>query len=560
MGLALGLGTGLFFLLRTRTASPREGDREAVYRQLDQACCLLELDPASGVVTWASSAAVRLLSSGAGGLAGRPVSELRPPWAEALARALPGAGRPPAPPLQEHAGPWCGPGPDLVYADTVAFTIEGGGRTVTLLSLYDVTDRRRLEESLAQAQEALHRAQEEAKREQLRAEREAARGGALFQHALDAVLLIETESRTIVRANPAAVLLTGYSLEQLAALPFSDLDPTEDLRYARSLLSGGEPREEEILLRQANGHVVRVRAGAVPVRSGAWQTLQITLRDLEAEHRVRGLEENVERLRRELQDLEAANRRLEAANRAKAEFLAEMSHEIRTPLNAIVGFSELLTASPDPLSPRQRQFVGDIQTAGEHLLGLMADLLDLAQMEAGRMEVRAEPLALAPLVREVVAVAEALAEPRRTRLVLKLESDTLGAWGDERRVRQALYNLLANAVQYSPPGTVVTVVAQREGQWARVSVSDEGPGIPPELQDHIFEDFVRLPVPGDAAPPPGTGLGLAVSRRLVQAMGGRLTVDSTVGKGSEFTCLLPLYESEAASAPPLPAPRSADAG
>jgi signal transduction histidine kinase len=116
-------------------------------------------------------------------------------------------------------------------------------------------------------------------------------------------------------------------------------------------------------------------------------------------------------------------------------------------------------------------------------------------------------------------------------------------------VRQVLYNLLSNAVRYSPPGSEVTVEARREGSWARVSVRDQGPGIPEEFQERIFEEFVRLPVEGEAILPPGTGLGLAVSQRLIKAMGGTLTVASAVGEGSEFTFLLPLYEPTAQERP-----------
>ena len=552
LGLAVGLGTALVILLRARSRPPPEVDWREAHRHVGEERIVLEVDPDTGVVTWASPAAAKLLGEAENALVGRALAELRPPWAEAQVRALPGAGRAPALPAREHAEPWLGPGQELVYADTVAVTVESDSRSVTILTLYDVTDQRRLEESLARATEDLRQAQAEVAEQRRLAERSETRAGALFQHSLDAVLLVETESRTIAQANPAAVRLTGYPLEQLLARPLSDLDPSEDLRFSRALL-GAAGREggvrEEILLRRADGAVVRALASGVTVRSGAWQALQISLRDLEAEHRALGLEENAGRLRREVQELETANRRLEAANRAKAEFLAEMSHEIRTPLNAVVGFSELLEASPDPLSPRQRQFIADIHAAGEHLLGLMADLLDLAQLEAGRMAVQSEPLALGPLVRGVVAVVQGLAEPRRMRLAAEVESEALGAWGDERRVKQVLYNLLSNAVRYSPPGTAVTVAARQEGSWARVSVRDEGPGIPPELQDHIFEDFVRLPVAGNGPTPPGTGLGLAVSRRLVQAMGGKLTLESAPSAGSEFTFLLPLYEPDSQAVP-----------
>ncbi len=551
-GLAAGVGLALGALLWGRPRPSRPAERQEARRHVGEERVVLEVDPDTGVVTWASPAAVKLLGEPEEQLVGRALLDLRPSWAEAQARALLGAGCVPAPPAREHDAPWLGPGQELVYADAIAVTIEADPRPVTCLTLYDVTDRRRLEESLARVTEELHQATDDRAEQQRLLERTQTLAGALFQHSLDAILMVETESRTIAQANPAAVQLTGYPLEQLLARPLSDLDPSDDLRYSRALLSvaGREgAMQEEILLRRADGAVIRALATGVIVRSGAYQALQLSLRDLEAERRALGLEEVAARLQRELQDLETANRKLDAANRAKAEFLAEMSHEIRTPLNAVVGFSELLESSPDPLTERQQQFLADIHQAGEHLLGLTADLLDLAQMEAGRMQVQSEPLALGPLVQGVVAVAQALAQPRRMRLAIEVESDRLGAWGDERRVKQVLYNLLSNAVRYSPPGTEVTVQARREGPWACVSVRDQGPGIPPEFHDRIFEEFVRLPVEGNGPTPPGTGLGLALSQRLVQAMGGMLTLDSTPGQGSEFTFRLPLYEPEPQAVP-----------
>jgi PAS domain S-box-containing protein len=519
-------------------------------RELEAECPTLRVRVETGEIVAASAAAVRLLGDPPGGLLERRLEELRPSWAGAMTRELLGTGRvlgagdrsPAA--VREQAGPWLGAGGELIYADTVATPLADVAPPTTGLLLHDVTDRHRLEESLAQTTGQLHQAQTDLAEARRSLERVEIRAGALFQHTLDAVLLVETESHTIVQANPAACALTGYSLAELLWRPLADLDPSEDLRHSRGLLHAAQadPAPMETLLRRADGSLLRAAASTVLVTHGAYQAMQIILHDLEAEHRSQGLEEVTEHLRREISELETANRRLEAANRAKAEFLAEMSHEIRTPLNAVVGFSELLEASSEEMSSRQRQFVGDIRAAAEHLLGLMSDLLDLAGMEAGRLAVQSEPLALGPLVQGVAAVAEALAQPRHLRLTTRVDPPELGAYGDERRVRQVLYNLLSNAVRYGPPGSEVRVEARREGPWARVSVRDQGPGIPEEYQERIFEEFVRLPVEGEAASLPGTGLGLAVSQRLVKAMGGALTVASAPGQGSEFTFLLPLYE------------------
>ena len=526
-------------------------------REFEAECPTLRVRAETGEIVAASAAAVRLLGvppgDPPGGLLGHRLGELRPPWAESLTRTLLAAGggvaptcqpAPPLPTVREQAGPWLGAGGELIYLDTIATPLAEAVPPITCLLLRDVTDRHHLQESLAQVTEQLNQVRTELTTTRLRLERVETRAGALFQHTLDAVLLVETEGHTVVQANPAACELTGYPLADLLWRSLADLDPSDDLRYSRALLhaAAGETAPVETMVRRADGSSLRAEAAIVTITHGAYQAVQIILRDLEPEHRVQGLQDVTEHLRREISELEAANVRLEAANRAKAEFLAEMSHEIRTPLNAVVGFSELLEAAPEEMSLRQREFVGDIRTAAEHLLGLMNDLLDLAGMEAGRLAVQSEPVALAPLVQGVAAVAEALAAPRRMRLTTWVDPPDLGAYGDERRVRQVLYNLLTNAVRYSPPGTEVTIEGRREGAWARVTVRDQGPGIPEEFQDRIFEEFVRLPVEGEAASPPGTGLGLAVSQRLVQAMGGSLTVASTPGHGSEFTFRLPLYE------------------
>jgi PAS domain S-box-containing protein len=543
-GLALALGlAGVVLMLTARRDGQERTDWRRVLRLVGEECATLEVAAETGMVVWASPAAVRLLGEPGETPVGRPLSELRPPWAEASARRLAGA----APVFTERESAWLGAGGELVWADVVAVAVEEVSPAVTYLLLRDITDRRRLEESVARQTQELRQVALAQAEQQQRLARLEARAAGLFQHSLDAILLVETESHTITQANPAACELTGYPLEQLLWRPLSDLDPSEDLRYSRALLSAaaeGPAQRDPILLRRADGTVLHAEASRVMIVHGAYQVIQINLREAETGERARRLEETVAHLQQEAQALEVQSRRLEAANRAKSEFLAEMSHELRTPLNAVVGFSELLEGSPDPLSPRQRQFVGDIRQAGEHLLSLVSDLLDLAQIEAGRLQVQAEPLALAPLVQGVVAVAQALAQPRGMRLSAQVESPALGAWGDERRVKQVLYNLLNNAVRYSPPGTEVEVEARREGAWARVSVRDQGPGIPLEFHDRIFEDFVRLRVEGNDVAPPGTGLGLALSQRLVQAMGGKLTLDSAPGQGSEFTFLLPLYEPE----------------
>jgi len=239
-------------------------------------------------------------------------------------------------------------------------------------------------------------------------------------------------------------------------------------------------------------------------------------------------------------DLTEKGRQLEAASRHKSEFLANMSHELRTPLNAIIGFSEVLL-DPSLVVPdaEHRQFVEDILASGKHLLALINDILDLSKVEAGRMELHCAPFNL-PLTIESAA---GLVRERASRhgITLQLAVDgTLGeVVADERKVRQILLNLLANAVKFTPDGGRVAVTAVPVAAGVEIAVSDTGIGIAPEDQAAVFEEFRQV-----GGPPgqkrEGTGLGLALAKRFVELHGGTIGVQSALGQGSTFTFTLPV--------------------
>ncbi|MGH2386096.1 MAG: response regulator, partial [Candidatus Limnocylindria bacterium] len=241
--------------------------------------------------------------------------------------------------------------------------------------------------------------------------------------------------------------------------------------------------------------------------------------------------------------LAATNVELSRASAAKSEFLAAMSHELRTPLNAIIGFSELLGSPPgggEPALADVRQFAGHIHGAGLHLLELINDILDLSRVEAGRLELRHEPVDVVTLVAETLATVRPLAEARQHDLVADLPS-ALAAEVDPARLRQVAYNLLSNAIKFTPPGGRVSVELAREQEAFRLTVSDSGPGIDPADQARVFAAFEQL-TPGSAE---GTGLGLALTRRLVEAHGGRIELESAPGSGSRFSARLPLRRAMA---------------
>jgi signal transduction histidine kinase len=238
------------------------------------------------------------------------------------------------------------------------------------------------------------------------------------------------------------------------------------------------------------------------------------------------------------QELERLYKQLDAANRHKSEFLANMSHELRTPLNAIIGFSEVLKERMfGALNEKQTEYVADIHASGRHLLSLINDILDLSKVEAGRME-----LALAPFdLPSAISDAFTLVHERAARhdIALEIEIDArLGRFtGDERKFKQILMNLLSNALKFTPAGGRVSLMAAPLDDGIEVSVADTGIGIAPEDQELIFEEF-RQVQSDEASRREGTGLGLALTRRLVELHGGHIQVQSELGKGSTFTFTL----------------------
>jgi signal transduction histidine kinase len=246
------------------------------------------------------------------------------------------------------------------------------------------------------------------------------------------------------------------------------------------------------------------------------------------------------RLFREIED---KSHQIEAANRHKSEFLANMSHELRTPLNAIIGFSEVLQERLfGELNEKQAEYTDDILTSGRHLLSLINEILDLSKVEAGRMELELTTFDL-PLA---IDNARTFVRERATKHGINLDVSIdkgLGEFkGDERKIKQILLNLLSNAVKFTPEGGRIGIQAKQVDGAAEISVSDTGIGIGPEDQARIFEEFRQ--VGGDYAhKSEGTGLGLTLAKKFVELHGGKIWVQSEVGKGSTFTFTLPMRPS-----------------
>ena len=248
--------------------------------------------------------------------------------------------------------------------------------------------------------------------------------------------------------------------------------------------------------------------------------------------------ENV-RLFKEIQQKSA---QLEVANRHKSEFLANMSHELRTPLNAVIGFSDvLLQRMFGELNDQQADYLEDIRSSGTHLLTLINDILDLSKIEAGRMELETAPFSLVAALNNAVTLIRERATSHGIRLVLDVAPDLDTIVADERKVKQVVVNLLANAVKFTPDGGAVTLRAVRENGEVRLAIHDTGIGIAPEDQERIFEEFQQASHRSEKSRE-GTGLGLSLSKRMVELHGGSIMVESAPGKGSTFTVTLPVVE------------------
>ena len=237
-------------------------------------------------------------------------------------------------------------------------------------------------------------------------------------------------------------------------------------------------------------------------------------------------------------ELRRLYRELETASQHKSDFLANMSHELRTPLNAIIGFSQVLREGMvGDVNEKQAEYLDDILSSGNHLLSLINDVLDLSKVEAGQVELELAPFSLQEALERGVAMVRERATQDGVQVTLAANPDVDVVAGDERRIRQVIFNLLSNAVKFTPAGGSVDVRATQVNGEVSVSVADTGPGIAAEDLRRIFEEFQQTEAGIEQGE--GTGLGLALSKRLVELHGGRIWVDSELGRGSTFVFTLP---------------------
>lgn len=264
-------------------------------------------------------------------------------------------------------------------------------------------------------------------------------------------------------------------------------------------------------------------------------------------------------LDRKVDELAQANMALFSSYQMKSDFLATMSHELRTPLNSILGFSDLLAAQK--LSDKQKRWVENINSSGKHLLGLINDILDLAKMEAGKMQVRPEEFSIRDMLEGLMAMFRPQADQKNIELECKIDPGLPPLRQDPSKLQQILWNLLANAVKFTPEGGRVTLQADTDGMHLLLSVIDTGVGIAPEDQERVFEKF-RQAGRTLTREHSGTGLGLSIVRELAKLLGGEVKLQSELGRGSTFTVTVPLtlaveprVSLDLGPPPPPPLPR-----
>ena len=395
-----------------------------------------------------------------------------------------------------------------------------------------------IERALREAGERRSRAQAE---RELRLSEERYRVG--FEVAHDALLIYDRDRARVIDANPAAQRLLGYTLDEIRGFEVGELSPpvqpdgrpsSEAGRdvVARAGETGAYTFEWTYRAKDGTPIPSETRHTRLPW-SGGGNLAQVTILDLRDRRRV-------DDLRRRGIELELQNRRIQEANRLKSEFLANMSHELRTPLNAIIGFAELLhDGHVDPASPQHQEFLGDILASGRHLLQLINDVLDLAKVEAGKLDFRPEPSDLARLVGEVVAITRTTAASKQIRVAVDVDRALGEVVLDPNRFKQIAYNFLSNALKFTPDGGQVAIRALADGEATlRLEIEDTGVGIEPADLGKLFTEFQQLES-AMTKRHQGTGLGLALTRRLVEAQGGSVGVRSTPGKGSVFHAVLP---------------------
>ncbi len=396
-------------------------------------------------------------------------------------------------------------GEEFYIEASISQLVSGKQKLFTVI-LRDITERIHAEEAL-RASEARYRD--------------------LIEQAADGIILSDRDAN-LIEVNRRACEMLGYTREELLGLNLADLIPAADLAaqpLGHKTLATGETMLQERNLRRKDGAPIPVESTIKKLVDG---TVQSIVRDI------------TERKRSE--ELRKAKEVAEEANRAKSDFLSRMSHELRTPLNSILGFGQLLTL--DNITPSQAENVSQILKGGWHLLDLINEVLDISRVETGRLSLSPEPVLASTLLNECLQLSRVIADERQIIMSSPAPGTTnVYVLADRQRLTQVILNLFANAIKYNRTGGSVSVSCTvNAAKTLRINVSDTGYGIPKEKMPRLFTPFDRLGA--ETSGVEGTGLGLALSKKLIEAMHGDIGAESVSNKGSTFWVELPIAESQ----------------
>jgi PAS domain S-box-containing protein len=421
---------------------------------------------------------------------------------------------------------------------------DGSGNTRgTLAIIVDSGRYHAMEQKLAQLEQELLQvtAQEMATRTEMQAER---RFRELLEAAPDAIIEVDREGR-IRLLNLATEKLFDYEREELLGQPVEILVPDalrgghgeHRARYWDHPVTRPMGSGLALCGQRKDGSSFPVEISLSPVKSEEGFRVTAIIRDTSERKQVEDRFREMQQVY--LQELESRNREVERANQLKSEFLASMSHELRTPLHTIIGFTELLAEELEgPLNDKQQRFMGHIHQDSLHLLALINDILDISKIESGRLELRREVFDIAAALEETLSSLRPQGVAKSITIETNL-SIPAAIFADRLRVRQILFNLLNNALKFTPEGGRVQVEGAQHDGFLEISVSDTGIGIPKEQHEAVFDKFYQVGATTKGVRE-GTGLGLAITKALVEEHGGRIRLESEPGKGSRFTFTIAL--------------------